>query len=108
MINFHSLLIQLAIDHKEKLPLSIKIPIKPTNSSLIFRVLALLRFSCLRRQTFRVAWEHRSLADIVQAEVQHDDTFHSDAAASVWWTAEAEGFDVCGDFGNVCGNSKKD
>lgn len=57
--------------------------------------------TCLGGETFGVAWEHRSLADVIQAQIQHDDTFHSNAATGVRWAAKAESLDVGGDFGNV-------
>lgn len=62
-----------------------------------------IAIDCSRRDALWIAWEHRCLADVVQAEVQHDDTLHANAATSVWWTTKPEGFDVCGDFRCVDG-----
>lgn len=55
----------------------------------------------LRGKTFRVAWEHRCLSNIVETEVQHDNAFHTNTAAGMGWAAETEGLDVSSDFGNV-------
>jgi hypothetical protein len=44
----------------------------------------------LRVQSFRVTREHRGLADVVQAKVQHDNTFHTNSTSTVGWCAQLE------------------
>lgn len=58
-------------------------------------------FLCLGCQSFRIAREHRSFADVVQAKIKHDDTLHANSTASMRRTSETEGIDVGGDFCDV-------
>ena len=39
-------------------------------------------------------WEHGSLPDVVEAEVEHADPLHSDASSGMRRTTEAERIDV--------------
>lgn len=64
---------------------------------------AKLSRSPLGCESFRVAREHGRFPDVVQAQVQHHDALHADAAAGVRWTPEPERLDVGGDLGGVCG-----
>mmetsp|Transcript_23133 Transcript_23133/g.59104 ORF Transcript_23133/g.59104 Transcript_23133/m.59104 type:complete len:476 (-) Transcript_23133:597-2024(-) len=48
----------------------------------------------LGRQALGVAWEHGGLADVVQAQVQHDHALQAHARAAVGRGAQAEGVDV--------------
>lgn len=55
----------------------------------------------LRSQTFWIAREHGSLSDVIQTEIKHDNTLHSNAASSVRWATETEGFDVGSDLCDI-------
>ena len=59
------------------------------------------RSTSLRRQSFRIAREHGSETNVVNAEEKHGDALEPDAAAGVRRTAVAKRVDVGGDLRHV-------